>query len=61
MGKIAEYKNLRFYFYSEDRAEPKHIHISIANDYGRSAKVWLEPEIRVEKYGVLSEIEMKLA
>lgn len=30
----------RFFFYSSDRAEPRHIHVEHA---GRTAKIWLRP------------------
>lgn len=39
----------RFYFYSHDCAEPRHIHADREN---RSAKFWLDPEvILAENYG----------
>ncbi|MBE7412685.1 MAG: DUF4160 domain-containing protein [Leptospiraceae bacterium] len=47
-------------FFSGDRVEPKHVHISIAHDYKQSAKVWLEPETKIEMFGKLSERDMNL-
>lgn len=36
----------RFYFYSYDCAEPRHMHVDRDQ---MSAKLWLDPDIRVEE------------
>jgi hypothetical protein len=38
----------RFFFYSEERREPPHIHVKAAENY---AKFWLEPVRLSEAYG----------
>ena len=49
----------RFYFYSHDCGEPRHMHVDCEN---KSAKFWLDPDVTlVENYGYtrkeLREIE----
>ena len=45
----------RFYFYSNDAEEPKHIHV--ARD-GHVAKFWLEP-VRIQRSGGFSRVEIR--
>lgn len=44
----------RFYFYSNDAEEPKHIHVE--RD-GLVAKIWLEP-VRIQRSGGFSRVEI---
>ena len=45
----------RFFFYSSDRDEPKHIHVARDNQV---AKFWLEP-VRLEMSGGLRRSEIR--
>ena len=44
----------RFYFYSNDAEEPKHIHVE--RD-GSVAKIWLEP-VRMQRSGGFNRVEI---
>jgi len=44
----------RFFFYSGDREEPRHVHVERDN---RIAKVWLDP-IRLQSSGGFSRVEI---
>lgn len=49
-------KGYRFYFFSNEGVEPKHIHIEKADANG---KMWLEPSIDVEYFYGFSIKEQK--
>jgi hypothetical protein len=42
MPKFAEILSYVIFFYSNDRNEPIHYHISRLNDYNNFAKVWIK-------------------
>ncbi len=44
MPTILTVNGFRFFFYSGDRSEPIHIHVTKGNATG---KIWLEPEIKI--------------
>jgi hypothetical protein len=48
MPKVFTYKGYRFFFFSDERNEPPHIHVEFGNKY---AKFWLEPVILVNTRG----------
>ena len=45
----------RFFFYSSDREEPRHVHVARDN---QAAKFWLEP-VRIERSGGLRRSEIR--
>ena len=45
MPAVLRIKGYRFYFFSNEGNEPKHIHIEKAE---ASGKIWLEPSVEVE-------------
>ena len=47
----------RFFFYSADRDEPQHIHVTRDNNV---AKFWLDP-VRMQRSGGLSRSEIRQA
>ncbi len=61
MPKLLIFKNLVFLIYSIDLAENrKHIHIeSRKGRFRRTAKFWLEPEIRLVEAGNFSKEEIR--
>ena len=51
MPIIIRIKGFRFFFFSHEGNEPKHIHVEHADKY---AKFWLEPVQLAESYGFRS-------
>jgi hypothetical protein len=47
MPTILNSDGYRFHFYSSDRDEPPHVHVSKAEGY---AKIWLEPTIESQYF-----------
>ncbi len=47
MPTVLRIKSYRFYFFSNEGVEPKHIHIEKAD---ASGKMWLEPSVEVEYF-----------
>lgn len=62
MPTVLRWNGYRFYFFSNEGAEPPHIHIDKA---GLSAKYWLEPVALARNIGYsakeLKEIEAKVS
>jgi hypothetical protein len=62
MPTVLRWNGYRFYFFSNEGAEPPHIHIDKA---GNTAKYWLEPVALARQIGYsakeLREIEAKVA
>ncbi len=58
MPTVLRVGRFRFYFFSNERQEPPHIHIKAAGD---QAKFWLDPLLLAANYGFaareLNEIE----
>lgn len=58
MPTVLRVGRFRFYFFSNERQEPPHIHIKAAED---QAKFWLDPILLATNYGFaareLNEIE----
>lgn len=58
MPTILRVGRFRFYFFSNERQEPPHIHVKAAGD---QAKFWLDPIVLAANYGFaareLNEIE----
>jgi hypothetical protein len=62
MPTVLRWNGYRFYFFSNEGDEPRHIHVDKA---GKSAKYWLEPVSLAKNFGFsaseLREIESKIA
>jgi hypothetical protein len=62
MPTVMKLKGYRFFFFSNDAAEPAHIHVDSDNNY---AKFWLEPVQLASSVGYnareLSEIRKMIA
>lgn len=49
MPTVLQISSYRFYFYSYDCGEPRHMHVDREN---KSAKFWLDPDVSLaENYG----------
>ncbi len=55
MPRVLRVGSLRFYFYSGDRNEPRHIHVA---SQGQVAKFWLDP-IRYHGSKGFSTVEIR--
>lgn len=56
MPTILRIKGYRFYFFSNEGVEPKHIHIEKADANG---KMWLEPSVEAEYFYGFTVKELK--
>ena len=56
MPTILRIKGYRFYFFSNEGFEPKHIHIEKAD---ASGKMWLEPSVEAEYFYGFTVKELK--
>ncbi len=54
---IKQVNEYRIYFYSQ---EEERMHVHVRHNDGRVAKVWIEPEIEVERKGSFKEHEISL-
>ncbi len=54
MPTILRERGFRFFFYADDRTEPRHVHVQ---HEARTAKFWLEP-IECERSGGFSRSEL---
>ena len=54
MPTIVRERGFRFFFYADDRTEPRHVHVQ---HEARTAKFWLEP-IECERSGGFSRREL---
>jgi hypothetical protein len=62
MPKVMDYRGHRFSFFSQDCAEPPHIHVTKANS---AAKFWLQPITLQDAWGYnrsdLNELQQVLS
>ena len=58
MPVVLRIKGYRFYFFSNEGLEPKHIHVDKAE---ASGKLWLVPSVEVEYFYGFTTKEMKEA
>ncbi len=56
MPVLLRIKGSRFYFFSNEGTEPKHVHIERAEAIG---KIWLEPSVEVEYFYGFTTKEQK--
>lgn len=56
MPVVLRIKGYRFYFFSNESTEPKHIHINRADANG---KIWLEPSVETEYFYGFAPKEQK--
>lgn len=56
MPVVLRIKGYRFYFFSNEGVEPKHIHVDKAE---ASGKLWLEPSVEVEYFYSFTNREQK--
>ena len=54
MPTILRERGYRFFFYADDRSEPRHVHVQRE---ARTAKFWLEP-VQVERSGGFNRSEL---
>ena len=54
MPTVLRERGCRFFFYADDRSEPRHVHVQRE---ARTAKFWLEP-IECERSGGLTRSEL---
>ncbi|NNN06041.1 MAG: DUF4160 domain-containing protein [Elusimicrobia bacterium] len=57
MPTVERFKGFRFFFFSDERREPPHIHVESAENY---AKFWLKPVALAESGGFHSAELTKL-
>ena len=58
MPKLINLFGYQLYFYSNERNEPPHVHIS--KDHQSSSKIWLTPEVKLAHNNAdLSDKELK--
>jgi len=56
MPVVLRIKGYRFYFFSNENSEPRHIHINRADANG---KIWLEPSVEPEYFYGFAPKEQK--
>jgi hypothetical protein len=56
MPTALRFRAYRFYFYSYDCGEPRHMHV---DREGRSAKFWLDPNVTLEENHGYSRQELR--